>query len=138
MSDCDSGAPDFMWEFWRERFYGAYDTQFRNRVCTCSADLPPRTRIPGPYRRMLTCDHCGKPRKEYLNKCVVCKRVFLKDFSHPAFCVLAPRCWEHLGTEPCKHVPERLRTTEVIFPQITGAHLPKVEVELSPELVFDF
>jgi hypothetical protein len=45
------------------------------------------------------CNTCGKTEPWRLQQCANCDEYFIKDFSHPAYCIFDPWCWTCLETE---------------------------------------
>lgn len=79
--------------------------EFRDRVCGC-ANSPGNVLHSNGFAN--ACKGCGKYHRFVVFKCYECEKKFLNTFRHPNKCLLNPRCWDHILTQPCEH--EHCRT----------------------------
>ena len=83
-----SGQPqlDVKTKGYEHRYRYNIPAEYRTRVCMCE-----RHKI---VTNSWRCGNCDLPPVHYLNKCVDCGKIFIKDFSFPWFCTVCPTCHE--------------------------------------------
>jgi hypothetical protein len=94
--------------------------EWRSKVCICNgpslySSVKPKRIFTGKAFSIPggTCSECNNPGVHLLNECMMCEKVFLKDFHHPAFNWASPYCWdcleEYVPDAVCTNYPEKLQ-----------------------------
>lgn len=121
-----------------------YPTIWLSLLCRCSPDR--KTPYYTWHSGIATlCTTCGKTERWRLQQCNTCGEYFIKDFSHPAYCVFDPECWGCLeGNKPNvidEHTIGALQGTpsrRKIPPALTSLYKYVVSPPPSSEEIFGF
>lgn len=119
-------SPQNYW-YWERN---AIPSRFKPHICLCENFDPGMSKkVPGAP----ACRTCGKLPRWFVKECGECKELFLYDFRSPGFCVINPRCFEHVDHETvCEHVAPARKLSEIVTPKLTR----KIIVDLSKPIDF--